>query len=86
MRPRPTPKADHDDLFRARLGQIINMRHALPRLAERIHWAWIEEQLADGFADKGRPAEPVRFMIAMFVPEHSYTLCDGEGGPWPKAA
>ncbi len=41
--PKPSPKADHDDLFRARLGQIINMRHALPRLAERIHWAWIEE-------------------------------------------
>ncbi len=29
MRPKPTPKVDHDDLFRARLDSIINMRHEL---------------------------------------------------------
>ncbi len=26
MRPKQSPKADHDDLFRSRLDHIINMR------------------------------------------------------------
>ena len=76
MRPKQSPKADHDDLFRSRLDQIINMRHPLVLLAERIDWAWIEEHLTDRFADNGRPAEPVRFMIGMFVLKHTYTLSD----------
>ncbi len=76
MRPKQSPKADHDDLFRSRLDHIINMRHPLVLLAERIDWAWIEEHLTDRFADNGRPAEPVRFMIGMFVLKHTYTLSD----------
>ncbi len=76
MRPKQSPKADHDDLFRSRLDHIINMGHPLVLLAERINWAWIEEHLTDRFADNGRPAEPVRFMIGMFVLKHTYTLSD----------
>jgi len=76
MRPKPTPKSDHADLFRAGLEQIINMRHELVLLAKRIDWAWIEEQLVDDFADDGRPAEPVRFMIGMFILKHTYDLSD----------
>ena len=67
MRPRKQKKADHDDLFKARLDQIINMRHELVLLADRIDWDWIDEELAPFFAGKGRPAEPVRFMIGMFL-------------------
>ena len=36
MRQKQQPKARHDDLFRARLDQIINMKHALVTLADRI--------------------------------------------------
>ncbi len=61
MRPKQQPKARHDDLFRARLDQIINMKHELVVLANRIDWAWIDEQLAECFSAHGRPAEPVRF-------------------------
>ena len=64
MRPKQTPKARHDDLFRARLDQIINMRHALVILADKIDWTWLDDELADCFFDEGRPAEPVRFMPA----------------------
>ncbi|MFQ5468447.1 MAG: IS5 family transposase, partial [Kiloniellaceae bacterium] len=76
MRPKQQPKAHHDDLFRSRLDQIINMKHELVVLAERIDWAWIDEQLADRFSDYGRPAEPVRFMIGMFMLKHTYGLSD----------
>jgi|TARA_Y100000294_G_scaffold13835_1_gene12346 IS5 family transposase len=76
MRPKQQQKARHDDLFRARLDQIINMKHALVVLADKIDWAWLDKQLADCFSDKGRPAEPVRFMIGMFLLKHTYTLSD----------
>ncbi|MDP6706917.1 MAG: IS5 family transposase [Alphaproteobacteria bacterium] len=76
MRPKQPKKADHDDLFRARLDQIINMRHELVVLAEKIDWVWLDEQLAGYFSDEGRPAEPVRFMIGMFLLKHTYDLAD----------
>jgi IS5 family transposase len=76
MRPKQQQKAQHDDLFRACLDQIINMKHALAVLADKIDWAWLDAQLADCFSDKGRPAEPVRFMIGMFLLKHTYGLSD----------
>ncbi len=76
MRPKQQHKARHDDLFRARLDQIINMRHELVALADKIDWAWLDEQLAESFSDQGRPAEPVRFMIGMFLLKHTYSLSD----------
>jgi transposase, IS5 family len=76
MRPKQQQKARHDDLFRARLDQIINMKHALVVLADRIDWDWIDDELAAYFSDEGRPAEPVRFMIGMLILKHTYTLSD----------
>ena len=76
MRPKQQPKARHDDLFRARLDQIINMRHELVVLADKIDWAWLDAELAESFSDRGRPAEPVRFMIGMFLLKHTYALSD----------
>ncbi len=76
MRPKQQHKARHDDLFRARLDRIINMKQALVILADKIDWAWLDEQLADCFSDEGRPAEPVRFMIGMFLLKHTYALSD----------
>ena len=76
MRPKQTPKARHDDLFRARLDQIINMRHALVILGDKIDRTWLDDELADCFSDEGRPAEPVRFMLGMFMLKHTYGLSD----------
>lgn len=78
MRPKQQQKARHDDLFRSRLDQIINMKHELVIMADKIDWAWIDEQLAECFSDQGRPAEPVRFMIGMFLLKHTYNLSDEE--------
>ena len=52
------------------------MRHELVVLADKIDWAWLDERLADCFSDQGRPAEPVRFMIGMFLLKHTYALSD----------
>ncbi len=76
MRPRKRPKADHDDLFLVRLDGLLNPRHELLQLADKIDWDWLDEELAPYFSDQGRPAEPVRFMIGMFLLKHSYNLSD----------
>ncbi len=76
MRPKQQPKARHDDHFRACLDQIINKGHELVVLADKIDWAWLDAELAESFSDRGRPAEPVRFMLGMFLLKHTYGLSD----------
>jgi IS5 family transposase len=41
MRPKKHKTTGSNDLFRARLDQIINMRHELVLLAGKIDWDWI---------------------------------------------
>ena len=76
MRPKKQKPVRQDELFRARLDQIINMKHELVVLAQKLDWDWIDAELAPLFSDQGRPAEPVRFMIGMFLLKHIYALSD----------
>lgn len=43
-----------DDFFRARLDQMIDLRHPLAVLAQRLPWAQIEATLAPAFAHRPR--------------------------------
>ena len=55
MRPRKRESTGSGDLFRARLDQIIDMKHELARLADGIDWEWIDGELAERFSTEGRP-------------------------------
>jgi transposase, IS5 family len=46
-----------DDFFRARLDQMIDLRHPLAVLANRMPWAQIEAALAPAFARKNRQGQ-----------------------------
>ena len=48
-----------DDFFRARLDQMIDLRHPLAVLANRLPWAQIESALAPVFARKNRQGQAV---------------------------
>ncbi|SAL06747.1 hypothetical protein AWB78_08226 [Caballeronia calidae] len=48
-----------DDFFRARLDQMIDLRHPLAALAGRMPWAQIEAALAPAFARRNRQGEVV---------------------------
>lgn len=48
-----------DDLFRARLDQMIDLRHPLAVLAYQLPWAQIESTLAPAFARKNRQNQAV---------------------------
>jgi len=70
MRPKQRETSKSDDLFRARLDQIINPKHELVRLAADIDWAWIDEEIAPLYSEHGRPAVPTRFMIGLLLLKH----------------
>ena len=76
MRPRKTEKDGSGDLFRARLDQIINMRHELVRLADEIDWDWLDGELAGLFAESGRPGTPTRYMVGLLLLKQIYGLSD----------
>lgn len=76
MRPKQQRHSWHGGLVHTRLDQIVNMRHELVVLAGKIDWAWLEAELANCFSDKGRAAEPVRFMLGMFMLKHTYALSE----------
>ncbi len=78
MRPKKPEPSRQDDLFKVRLDQLINRRHELALLADKIDWDWIDAEIAPLFSDKGGPATPSRFMIGMFLLKHTFALSDEE--------
>jgi IS5 family transposase len=76
MRPKKPETTTSGDLFRARLEQIINMKHELVQLAGKIDWDWIDGEIAPLYSDKGRPAIETRFMIGLLLLKHIYGLSD----------
>ena len=55
MRPKKHETTDASDLFRARLDQIINLKHELVQLAGKVDWDWIDGEIAPLYSDNGRP-------------------------------
>jgi IS5 family transposase len=76
MRPKKHETTMSGDLFRARLDQIINLKHELVQLAGRIDWGWIDGEIAPLYSDKGRPGIETRFMIGLLLLKHIYGLSD----------
>ena len=76
MRPNKPKATGEGDLFRARLDQIINMRHELVQLAARIDWDWIDREVAPLYSDNGRPGVATRFVIGLLLLKHIYGLSD----------
>src|SRR5712675_2642452 len=77
MRPRERREGGEQDLFRSRLDQIIDMTHALVKLARTIDWRFLEEKLGAVYTDKpGQPPLPTRLMAGLAILKHSYDLSD----------
>src|SRR5271163_4917654 len=77
MRPKERREAGAQDLFRARLDQIIDLDHALVRLARAIDWRFLGEKLGAVYTDEpGRPPLPTRLMAGLSILNHSYNLSD----------
>jgi IS5 family transposase len=73
MRPKKPKTTEEGDLFRARLDQIINMKHKLVQLAFKIDWDWIDGEIAPLYSDKGAGprSRPGSCTICEAVPQGS---------------
>ena len=76
MRPKKPETTGEADLFRARLDQIINMKHELVALAGRLDWAWLDGEIAPLYSDKGRPGVESRFVVGLLLLKHIFALSD----------
>jgi transposase, IS5 family len=76
MRPKKHDTTGEDDLFRARLDQIINMKHELVQLAGKLDWDWLDGEIAPLYGDKGRPGIETRFVIGLLLLKHIFALSD----------
>ena len=77
MRPRERRESGEQDLFRSRLDQVINMDHALVKLARTIDWRFLEEKFGAVYKDGvGQPPLPTRLMAGLAILKHTYNLSD----------
>jgi transposase, IS5 family len=77
MRPKERRESGEQDLFRGRLDQIIDLEHALVKLAQVIDWRFLEEKFGAIYTDKpGHPPLPTRLMAGLAILKHSYDLSD----------
>src|SRR6476469_6799363 len=76
MRPNKPKTTGEGDLFRARLDQIINLKHELVLLAGAIDWDWIDGEIAPLYSEMWRPGSESRFAIGLLLLKHIYGLSD----------
>ena len=76
MKPRPQNEPETGDLFRSRLDQVINPRHELVLLGNKIDWDKLAEKVGEFFTDEGRPAIPSRLMLGLHILKSTYQLSD----------
>ena len=72
------PRDDRqDDLFRASLEAIINLRHPLVRLAAEIDWDFLAKRFSSvRRLGPGQPPLPTRLVAGLFILKHMHNLSD----------
>jgi transposase, IS5 family len=74
----PKP-SDQGDLYRARLESIIDPRHELVKLAAKVNWSGLQEELSVYYcADNGRPGGSNRLMAGLQMLKDMKGLSDEE--------
>jgi IS5 family transposase len=77
MRPKQPATEPQEDLFRARLENLVDRRHALVRLAGLINWGRFEAAFGPLYTDgTGRPGLPTRLMAGLTLLKHMDGLSD----------
>jgi hypothetical protein len=56
MRPKERRDSGQNDLFRARLDEIVDMGHPLAKLGQVVDWQFLEVPIRDGLHRQGRPS------------------------------
>lgn len=68
---------DQGDLYRSRLDQILDSKHALFQLADAIDWSVFEQEFGRLYVEKvGRPARPIRLLVGLHYLKHAFNVSD----------
>ena len=77
MRPKERRDSGQTDMFRARLDEIVDLNHALAKLARQIDWRFLEKRFGAVYSDKpGQPPLPTRLMAGLAILKHTHDLSD----------
>jgi IS5 family transposase len=78
MRPKDISfEESHGDLFRSSLEQILNKKHPLYVLANKIDWNRFDKSFGELFVQKqGRPGLPTRLVVGLHYLKHAYNESD----------
>ena len=63
-------------MFETRLETLCASNHPLVVLANEIQWSVFEEAFETLYADKGRPGQPTRVMVALHYLKHTFNESD----------
>jgi transposase, IS5 family len=75
MRPRERRETGQSDLFKARLDQIVDLNHALVKLARAIDWRFLETRFGAVYDDgPGHPPLATRLMAGLAILKHMHNL------------
>jgi IS5 family transposase len=78
LKENPEPSRQ-DDLYRARLEQIIDMGHELAEMGRLVEWDALAIDLSEFYcANNGRPGEPIRLMAGLLFLKDMKGLSDEE--------
>ena len=78
MKPLRKVSSGTEDLFRSRLENIINLRHELVVLGDRISWGFFDEAYDAFYSEEGWPGAPIRLMVGLRILKHMFDLSDEE--------
>jgi len=76
MRPPKSYYTGQFDLLNPRLDCIINMRHELVLISQKINWEELEKHFAKFYSNEGRCGVKTRLMVGLHILKHMYNLSD----------
>jgi IS5 family transposase len=77
MRPKERRESGQNDLFRARLDQIVDIGHPLVKLGKAIDWRFLEDRFGAAYSDRaGHPPLPTRLMAGLAILKSMHDLSD----------
>ena len=76
-KPHERREMGEQDLFRARLDQILNMKHELVLLAQAIDWPALEARFGEVYTHgPDMPPLPTWLMAGLAILKRTFNLCD----------
>ena len=70
------PDQNQRELFRPLLCEMLNPKHELKLLADRIDWEYFEKEFSPLYAAAGQPSVPIRMMVGCLMLKQLKNLGD----------